>query len=124
MAARASLHRKARTDAAFDLVLLGFRRGLLAVLDGEPPGPARHLRAYVACVCELARRRHRSQRTAARLLWQAEYRTIWDDFVNQACADDTLDERLAQRCRSWAETRWFRLAVQAPEHQGVPLPTP
>src|SRR5256885_16537036 len=51
-----SQHRAVRLETIFELVILKFREDLLQALAEEPPGPARHLRAYVRCVCDHALR--------------------------------------------------------------------
>lgn len=101
-----SLHRAARLEAIFERVILQFREELLQVLAGEPPGPARHLRAYVRCVCAHALSRRRGQKTAAQLLTRARFQNIWFDFVDAACADDLVPEDIALQCRAMVEDLW------------------
>lgn len=48
-----SQHRAVRLETIFELLILKFREDLLQALAEEPPGPARHLRAYIRCVCDM-----------------------------------------------------------------------
>ncbi|MDR0225991.1 MAG: hypothetical protein LBI66_06185 [Burkholderiaceae bacterium] len=101
-----SQHRAARLEGIFERVILRFREDLLRCLAQEPPGPARHLRAYVRCVCEHALSRRRGHRTAAQVLTRARFQNIWIDFVDEVCAGDSVDDGIAQQCRSMAEDLW------------------
>lgn len=101
-----SQHRAVRLETIFELVILKFREDLLQALAEEPPGPARHLRAYVRCVCEHALSRQRGQKTAAQLLTRARFQNIWFDFVDAACADDLVSEDIALQCRAIVEDLW------------------
>lgn len=101
-----SPHRAARLEWIFELVILKFREDLLRALAEEPPGRARHLRAYVRCVCEHALSRQRGQKTAAQLLTRARFQNIWLDFVDEVCAGDQVPEDIAQQCRAMVEDLW------------------
>lgn len=99
-------HRAARLERIFERVILTFREDLLQVLADEPAGPARHMRAYVRCVCAHALSRQRGQKTAAQLLTRARFQNIWLDFVDEVCAGDQVPEDIAQQCRAMVEDLW------------------
>lgn len=101
-------------DARFDALVLDFRQDLLQRLGEEPDGPARHLRAYVRCIC--ARLLHGRQWAAdsAFALTRRHYKDIWLDFVEEMCAHDTLDEGVSWRCRAAVEALWLAHALLQP----------
>ena len=111
---RPTLHRRARLDMLFDRVLLSFRRSLVAAMDHEPPGPARHLRAYLRCVCAYALAQPGRQHTVAWLLLDAENRAIWRDLVDEGCADDLLHDDLSRHCRCAVEQLWLAQVLWVP----------
>ena len=102
--------RQARLDAVFERLIRAFRAEWLSALATEAPGPARHVRAYVRSVCDCALQHPRARARALQLLMQPCYQTIWRDFAAEACAQDTADHDLSQRCRAAVEGLWLRWA--------------
>ena len=51
-------HHRARLDALFERTVRAFRQAMVVALDTEPPGDARHLRAYLRC-CATTHYTHR-----------------------------------------------------------------
>lgn len=108
----ALLRREARLELVFVLMVRAFRRDMLIALEAEPPGLACHVRAYVRTVCEYAERFARAQMRALELLQRSEYRAIWHEFVQEACANDEATIELSVHCRSTVERLWLSHAMQ------------
>jgi hypothetical protein len=106
-------HHRAQLDAIFVLTLLAFRRAMLAALQSEPESSVRHLRAYIRCLLDNVLQRPRGQLAAATLLMHNRYRSIWDDFVNEACAHDECSTWIANHCKDAAQNLWINHALQS-----------
>ena len=85
---------------------------MVVALDTEPPGDARHLRAYLRCLCDNALHPPKGQLAAAALMAHGRYQAIWADFIGEACAYDACDALLSRRCREAAQTLWMQQALQ------------
>lgn len=101
-------------DARFDALVLDFRQALLQLLREEPEGPARHLRAYVRCVCAQLLYGRQWAEQAAFVLTRRHYKDIWLDFVEEMCASDLVDEGVSWRCRSAVEALWLAHGLLEP----------
>ena len=115
-----SLRREARLEHVFVLLLRAFRSAMLIALEDEPPGPARHVRAYVRTVCEYTQRLPRAHARALNLLQIAAHKEIWDEFVDEACANDEVAIELSVHCRSTVERLWLLHATQWPHRSLEP----
>lgn len=101
-------------DARFDALVLDFRQALLQLLHEEPEGRARHLRAYVRCVCAQLLYGRQWAEQAAFALTHRHYKDIWRDFVEEMCASDLVDEGVSWRCRSAVEALWLAHGLLQP----------
>ena len=102
------------SEEQFDQVVLGLRQDLLQQLQQEPAGHARHLRAYVRCVCARLLYGRQWAADAAFVLTCQRYKDIWRDFVEEVCANDLIDEGVSWRCRSAVEALWLAHALLEP----------
>ena len=105
-------HHRARLDALFERTVRAFRQAMVVALDTEPPGDARHLRAYLRCLCDNALHPPKGQLVAAALMAHGRYQAIWADFIGEACAYDACDALLSLHCRAAAQTLWMQQALQ------------
>lgn len=101
-------------DARFEALVLDFRQALLQRLGEEPEGRARHLRAYVRCVCAQLLYGRQWAEQAAFVLTRRHYKDIWLDFVEEMCANDLVDEGVSWRCRSAVEALWLAHGLLQP----------
>ena len=107
----AQAHHRARLDALFERTVRAFRQAMVVALATEPPGAARHLRAYLRCLCDNARHQPKGQRAAAALMAHGRYQAIWTDFIGEACAYDACDVPLSLHCRAAAQALWVQQAL-------------
>lgn len=105
-------HHRARLDALFERTVQVFRQAMVAALDTEPMGDARHLRAYLRCLCDNALHPPKGRLAAAALMTDGRYQAIWADFIGEACAYDACDALLSLHCRAAAQTLWIQQALQ------------
>lgn len=98
---------RAGPDRLFEAVVAQFRDLLLAALAAEPPGPARRIRAYIRASATGAMALGASDMHRLRRLFQdPEFRGIWSEFADEACAGDTLDDCAMRACRHTLAGLW------------------
>jgi hypothetical protein len=110
----AALRQRAALDAVFEHLLAGFREGLLLVLQSEPDGPARHLRAYVRSIQGHALHPVARPGRWALVFCRPRYRAIWSEFAQELCAGDAFDPAQSAAVRHAAEALWYNHALASP----------
>lgn len=97
-------------DALFEQLFAGFVAQYEIALAQEPPGPARHTRAYLQASRRNALDVARTGRATVLLaLADAQYQQRWSRFLQEACAADTLDPATLLACRLAADGLWYSL---------------
>lgn len=97
-------------DALFEHLFNAFVAQYEACLADEPPGPARHIRAYVRASCAQSPETRRDGRAAVMLaLGEARYQARWAELMERVGAADTLDRGTALACRLAADGLWYGL---------------
>lgn len=109
-------------DAMLERCMLTIRAHLGRVLEVEPEGPARHLRAYIRALCLCISGEPSNTLSAISLVFSTPaYRRTWFDFIDEACAMDETDVSLQMTCRYAVEglcTHHFLVAPVAPSDIG------
>lgn len=105
--------KQALLDALFEHFLGEFRKHLQDVLEDEPHGPARHIRAYVRATCISALAMAHGPRAAVLLLLEnSTYQRIWSEFVDELFSTDSIPEELLLTCRYAADGLWFGHVIE------------
>lgn len=112
-------HRQARLDKLFERLLQAYRQTLLAAIACQAGGPARHLQAHINGLAKVVAARGRGVSVAAKLLQQARYQRIWQDFVAEACAGDPEDHGLANVARYTADARHLVRVQERTQNQAI-----
>ena len=86
-------HHRARLDALFERTVRAFRQAMVVALDTEPPGDARHLRAYLRCLCDNALHPPKGQLAAAALMDCTQIAGTTPSVPNQAMRFPSGDTR-------------------------------
>lgn len=97
-------------DALFDHLFGAFVALYEARLADEPPGPARHIRAYVKASSANSAETRLDGRAAVLLtLGDARYQARWAELMERVLAADTLDRGTLLACRLAADGLWYGL---------------
>ncbi len=97
-------------DALFEHLFQGFMALYESSLADEPPGPARHIRAYVRASCAQTPESRRDGRALVMLaLGETRCQVRWAEFTERLRAADTLERGTQLACRLAADGLWYGL---------------